>query len=345
MGRAAGRKLTIADVARRAGVSKGSVSLAFNGRPGVSDDTRRRIVAVADELGWRPDARGRALSQSRAFAIGLVMARDPVHMAADPFFPQLLAGVEGELRGSEYVLVLSMVRDERAEAETYTRLAERGRVDGVLLTDARIDDPRYRLVTELGLEAVVIGNPDPASGLIAVTSDERSAIARAVGALVELGHRKIAHVSGPLSYIHASERHAAWRDALLAAGLPPGRSFESDFTHHGGALATRELLGRGDSPTAILYASDLMAIAGLEVAREMGVDVPEQLSIVGFDDIPLAAHVRPSLTTMRQDHVLKGSAATRRLLQRMRGRAVTPVEIPSAELIVRESIGPAPRSA
>jgi DNA-binding LacI/PurR family transcriptional regulator len=336
------RRPTIADVARSAGVSKGSVSLALNGRPGVSDATRVRIMAAADELGWRPSARAKALSESRALAIGLILARDAAHLAADPFFPQLLSGIETELSGSGYVLVLSVVPDERIELETYTRLARDGRIDGVLLTDARLDDARYSLVAELGLAAVVIGHPDPASGLPAVTSDQRTAVARAVGKLVALGHRRIAHVSGMASLVHSAERFAAWRDALLVAGLTPSGYVESDFTHEGGADATRRLLAETQPPTAIMYSNDLMAIGGLGVARELGVRVPQDLSIIGFDDVPIAVHVHPSLTTIRQDFVFAGAAATRRLLQRLEGLPISPVGIPDPQLIIRDSIGPAP---
>ena len=315
------------------------MSLALNGRPGVSDATRQRIVDIADQLGWRPSVRGKALSESRALAIGLVMARATEQLASDPFFAQLLAGIEAELGASGYVLVLSVVADEQTELETYTRLVRDGRIDGVLLTDARLADPRYPLMAALGLEAVVIGQPDPSSGLAAVTSDQRVGIARAVGKLVDLGHRHIAHVSGPTALVHSAERQAAWRDALLAAGLPPGEVIEGDFTHDSGVRSTRALLTRPDPPTAILYANDLMAIGGLAVARELHVRVPDDLSIIGFDDVPIAEHVHPSLTTIRQDFVLIGAAATRRLLERLRGDPVTPIGLPDPQLIVRESIG------
>lgn len=337
-----GRRPTIQDVARHAGVSKGAVSLALNGRPGVSDATRQRIVASVEALGWRPSARARALSESRAFAIGLILARPPGQLASDPFFAQLLAGVETELVDAGYVLVLSVVGDPDSEAETYRRLAQDGRVDGVLLTDARIDDPRYALVAELGLEAVVVGHPPPESGLPGVAADERMAIARAVGALVDLGHEHIAHVAGLAELVHSAERRAAWRDALLAAGLPAGQVVDGDFTVEGGARATRRLLGGRRPPTAILYANDLMASAGLRVARQLGVGVPEDLSIVGFDDIPLAEHVHPGLTTIRQDPVAAGRAAARLLLHRLRGERLPVPALPEPVLVMRDSIGPPP---
>ncbi len=325
-------------------MSKGAVSLALNDRPGVSDATRKRIADAADALGWRPSARAKALSQSRGFAVGLILARPSGQLATDPFFGQLLAGVESELAAAGYVLVFSVVDDAEAEAETYRRLADEGRVDGVLLTDVRIDDPRYALVAELGLEAVVVGRPHPASPLPGIAADERTAIARAVGVLVELGHTSIAHISGPPELVHSAERQSAWSDALLAAGLPAGRVVDGDFTADGGARATRLLLKsrRPPPPTAILYANDLMAMAGLRVARELGVRVPEDLSVVGFDDTPLAELVEPPLTTIRQDPVAAGVAAARVLLGRLRGEPLPIPDLPADVLIVRESIGPAP---
>jgi DNA-binding LacI/PurR family transcriptional regulator len=337
------RRPTIDDVARRAGVSKGAVSLALNERPGVSDDTRRRILAAADELGWRPSARARALSESRALAVGLVLARPPSQLASDPFFAQLLAGVEAALAPKGYALVLSVVHEGGAEADTYRRLAEDGRIDGVLLTDVRVDDPRYGLIANLGLEAVVVGLRDASCPFPGVAVDERATIARAVDHLVRLGHTRIAHVSGPPKLVHAAERRRAWRDALAASGLSPGRALSGGFTGEGGARATRQLLERADRPTAIVYGSDLMAIAGLSVARQLGLHVPDDLSVVGFDDIPLAEHLAPPLTTIRQDPIAAGRAAARLLLARLRGEAAVTPALPPPFLVVRESTGPAPR--
>jgi DNA-binding LacI/PurR family transcriptional regulator len=341
------RRPTIDDVARHAGVSKGAVSLALNGRPGVSDATRRRIAASAEALDWRPSARAKALSESRALAIGLIVARSPSQLASDPFFAALLAGVEAELASAGYALVLSVVGDAAAEDETYRRLVDDGRVDGVLLADARVDDPRCAVVAELGLEAVVLGHSDPISGLPGVAADERPALARVVDALVDLGHHHVGHVSGPATLVHANERRDAWHDALAAAGLPAGPLTEGDFTGAGAARATRRLLERRRPPTAILYANDLMAIAGLRVARELGLRVPRDVSVVGFDDIPLAEHVHPPLTTIRHDPVAAGAAAARLLLQRLRGESAPPPELPAAELVMRESIARArtPRAA
>jgi len=339
------RRPTIDDVARNAGVSKGAVSLALNGRPGVSEATRERIAAAAEALGWRPSARAKALSESRALAIGLIVARSTSPLPADPSFAALLAGVEDELGSAGYALVVSVVADAQAEAETYRRLAHDGRVDGVLLTDARVDDPRDALVNELGLEAVVVGPSDARSALPGVAADERGPLALAVGALAELGHRRIGHVTGPATLAQTAVRLEAWRAALAAAELPAGPVAGGDFTGEGGARATRRLLQRRDPPTAIVYASDLMAIAGLRVAGELGLRVPRDLSIIGFDDVPLAEHVHPPLTTIRQHPVAMGAVAARLLLQRLRGEPLAVPELPEPQLITRESIARAPRAA
>jgi DNA-binding LacI/PurR family transcriptional regulator len=336
----AARRPTIADVARRAGVSKGAVSLALNDRPGLSDATRLRIRAVAEELGWRPSARARALSEARALAVGIVLPHPP----SGPYFGRLVAGMEAELAASGYALVLSVPEGASEEEAAYRRLADEGRIDGVLLTDSRFDDPRYELVRGLGLDAVVVGRPGPACPFPGVASDERTTIARAVGHLAELGHTRIAHVAGPAALVHAAERRDAWRDALLAARLPAGRAVAGGFTGSGGAKATRTLLRARDRPTAIVYASDVMAIGGLGVARELGLRVPEDVSIVGFDDIPLAALVTPPLTTIRQDPVAAGRAATRLLLARLRDGPVEVPTLPPPALVVRASTGPAARA-
>ncbi|MBM0255684.1 LacI family DNA-binding transcriptional regulator [Micromonospora sp. 4G55] len=216
------RRPTIIDVARAAGVSKGAVSFALNGRPGVAEETRRRILAVAKELGWTPSHRARALSTSRAFAVGLVLARPPELLGADPFFPAFIAGVERVLAEQSQALVLQVVTSQRAEEDGYRRLAADGRVDGVFLLDLRVADPRIALLEELGLPAVTLGRPDVASPFPAVLVDDRPGIAAAVRHLVELGHRHVAHVAGPDHFLHGSARRDAWENALRDAGLSPG---------------------------------------------------------------------------------------------------------------------------
>jgi len=338
------RRTTIQDVARLAGVSNGAVSLALSGQAGVADSTRERIIAAADELGWRPSIGARALLSSRAFAVGLILARDPELLGADPFFPNFIAGVESELAERRYALVLQVVRDEPdAEAEAYRRLAQEGRVDGVFLTDLRRDDRRIPLVRKLELLAIAIGSPSPVAPIPSVGIDDRVGVGDAVRHLLSLGHRRIAFVGGTPGYVHSASRLAAFRQAHRQGSAEPGRVVTADFTGAGGAAATAGLLDDPDRPTAIVYANDLMAIAGMSVAAQRRIDVPGELSIVGFDDIALAAHMNPPLTTVRQDVPSWGRAAAAALLALIEGREVASTALPLPELVLRATTAPPPK--
>lgn len=328
-----------------AGVSNGAVSLALSGQAGVAESTRKRIIAAADELRWRPSIGARALLSSRAFAVGLILARDPELLAADPFFPVFIAGVESELAQRNYALVLQVVRDEpRAEGEAYRRLAQQARVDGVFLTDLHVDDRRIALVQDLELRAIAIGSPSPAAPIPAVGVDDRVGVREAVGHLLSLGHRRIAFVGGTPGYVHSASRLAAWRQAHRQAGVVPGRVMTADFTGAGGAAATARLLDGPNPPTAIVYANDLMAIAGMSVAAQRGIDVPGALSVVGFDNIPLAAHLNPPLTTVSQDVLGWGRAAAAALLSLIEDREVPVAGLPPSQLVLRATTAPPGRT-
>ena len=331
---------TITDVARIAGVSKAAVSFALNDRPGVAADTRARILAVARDLGWTPSLRGRALSVSRALAVGLVIARTPETLGADPFFGYFISGIETVLSERGYALMLQVVGDEQSEHESYRQLAANGRVDGLFLTDMRVDDLRPQLLEDLGLPTVVIG-PVPRNGpWSAVNIDDQLGIVAAVEHLVALGHQRIAHVSGPSELVHSVSRRTAWMRAVSDAGLPPGPCITADFSAQGGADATTALLGLNEPPTAIVYANDLMAIAGMSTAISLGVEVPGQLSVTGFDDAPLSAYIQPALTTVRTDVVGWGRAAARQLLAVVDHETGSDIDLPSPEFVIRASTAP-----
>jgi DNA-binding LacI/PurR family transcriptional regulator len=329
---------TIADVARRAGVSKGAVSFALNGRPGLAQPTVDRILAAADELGWRPSNRARALSVSKAFALGLVITRDPAVLSSDPFFPAFIAGVESVLAQRGQSLVLQVVTPGEDEAAGYRRLAQDGRVDGVFLSDLRHEDPRIGLLTALGLPAVTLNRPESDSPFPAVCLDDRPGTIAVVEHLIGLGHRRIAHVAGPPAFVHATAREEAFVTALERVGLEPVAIEGGDFTAAGGTEATKRLLALPEPPTAIVYANDRMAIAGIGAAHEAGLDVPGRLSVAGFDDSELAEFVHPALTTVRADPFSFGEAAARTLnLLIDDGAEVADVELPPARLVVRRS--------
>jgi LacI family transcriptional regulator, repressor for deo operon, udp, cdd, tsx, nupC, and nupG len=328
---------TIVDVARHAGVSTAAVSFALNDRPGVAAHTRRRILDVAKELGWEPSASARSLGGKREYALGLVIARDPLVLGADPFFMAFIAGVETELSARGQALLLQVVGDDPAqEADRYRHLARSERVDGVFLTDLRPSDPRIALVQELGLQAVTLNRPDVPSPFPAVSQDDGPGVAAAVRHLAQLGHERVAYVAGRQDFLHGSHRLAVWCAAMAELDLASDLVQTTDFTAAAGAHATRALLTGADIPTAIVFANDTMAIAGLTVAHELGFSPPHGLSLVGYEDSELAAHVYPSLTSVRSDPVGWGRTATRVLLDAIEGRAAD-VELEPARLVVRAS--------
>jgi DNA-binding LacI/PurR family transcriptional regulator len=330
-------KVTIADVAREAGVSKGLVSFALNDRPGVSAETRARILQVAGSLGWTPSLRARSLSSKRSFALGLVIARDPEVLGSDPFFTSFIAGVETILAPEGLALVLSVVPDEATELQTYRTLVADGRVDGVFLSDLRRDDARIPCLAELGLPAVTLGRPEQPSPFPAVSIDDTHGVSQSVRHLVELGHRRIAHVAGSPAMLHGGRRREAFSDAMRAAGLGDGQVVETDFSIAAGADATRALLSQPEPPTAIVFASDPMAIAGIGVAQELGIKVPDDVSITGFDDIEFARYVYPALTTVGATPLVWGRTAATTLLGLIRTGKADDVDLPAARLIVRGS--------
>ncbi|MDN5900950.1 MAG: LacI family transcriptional regulator, partial [Brachybacterium sp.] len=305
-------RATIGDVARHAGVSKGTVSLAYSGKRPVSEETRRRIFSAAAELNWTASHRARALATSRTGAIGLVMARDPEVLATDAFFSKFLSGCERVLAEHDMGLMLHAVTTAEAEHLVYERLAA-GRADGVILLDVEIDDPRFALVQRLGLPAVVLSAHEPTrgetAGLPTVFSDDSPAVTELVALMAEAGHTRIAHVAGPAHYIHGRIRQEAFSAAMRERGLDDSLVIEGDFTASSGRDATAQLLDLPQPPTAILFANDMMAIAGLSLARSRGVRVPEDLSLSGYDDSELSAHLSPALTTVSTGAVQRGELA------------------------------------
>ncbi len=321
------RRPTIDDVARRAGVSSAAVSFAMNGRPGVAEATRSRILRAAEELGWRPSTHARALTQARARAIGLLLSRPVEQLEVDPFFVRFLAGIERTLARSDHALVLRVIdSDEPLDLDVYVRLAASGRVDGFLLCDVELDDDRFELLAGLGLAAVVAGHPVSPCPFPWLETRHARGIAMAVEHLVGLGHRRIGFVGGPERYEHVQARLAVWREALAAAGLPEG---PVAFGDPGSVLAA--------GPTAIVHSSDMLAAAGLRAAHAAGVSVPEQLSITGFDDSPIATLGSPPITSVRVDYAQFGEAAAAALLATIAREDPPAFEPAMPELVVRAS--------
>jgi DNA-binding LacI/PurR family transcriptional regulator len=336
------RRPTISDIARLAGVSKGAVSYALNNRPGVSETTRARVLRIADELGWIPNSTARALSGSRADSVGLVLSRSPSSLGVDTFFLDFLAGLESELAPRRVALLLQLVSDHEAAAEVYRRWWQGRRVDGVLVMDLFDVDCRLAAVREIGLPALVVGGPEGVDGLDCLWSDDAGAMADAVAYLAGLGHRRIARVAGPSQMHHTTARTEAFHATAAAKGVSDVRVVHGDFSDVLGTQVTRTLLGSTPRPTAVVYDDNVMAVAGLGVAAELGLTVPGDVSLLAWDDSPLCRMTRPPLSAMSRDVTRFGAQAGRLLLQVVDGERVGPVGGDPATLAVRASTGPPP---
>jgi DNA-binding LacI/PurR family transcriptional regulator len=314
------RRPTIDDVAARAGVSSAAVSFAMNGRPGVGEDTRRRILAVAEELGWHPSAHARGLAQARARAIGLLLARPLEQLEVDPFFVRFLAGVERTLARTDHALLLRVSGE--ADLDAYDRLAASGRVDGFLLCDVEVDDPRFE---RIALPAVVAGHPVSPCPFPWVETEHARGVAAAVGHLVELGHRRIGFCGADERLEYVQARLRVWRETLGADGPvvfgDPAPLLEHDVT-------------------AIVCTSDVLAVAALAAARDRG----REVSITGFDDSPLAALSSPPLTSVRIDYAEFGEAAAAALLAAIDSQPAPAFRGTPPRLVVRASTAPPPGS-
>ncbi|GHJ41370.1 LacI family DNA-binding transcriptional regulator [Streptomyces sp. TS71-3] len=337
------RRPTIKEVATAAGVSTAAVSQAFNQKGRLSAGTRQRILDTAVRLGWSPSAPAAALRSSRTRTLALVVRRPADVLGADPHFSELITGLEGELAPRGYGLLLHLVAGVQEENLVYERFAAEGRVDGAVLTDARTDDTRPALLARHGLPAVMLGAPDRTAPVPVVGLGHQGAgIAEAVRHLIGLGHRRIGYVAGPAELQHTRMRHGVFEAELRAAGLRPFAVLHTDFTERAAVAATEALLDAPNRPTAIVYANDSMAVCGIGTAQRAGLRVPGDLSVIGYDNLPLGHWLHPRLTTVDQQVQRVGAAAARLLLARC-GEDVEELPLDGRpRLVARESTGPAP---
>ena len=338
------RRPTIADIARRAGVTKAAVSFALNGQPGVSAATRERILAIADEIGFEPSSAARALSDGRAGAFGLIIDRPARTLGSEAFFMQLISGIQAELAQNHITLLFTMAEDQAEEIRMYRTWWAQRKVDGVFLVDLQVRDRRIRALEELGIPAVVLGTPRGSGSLPAVWQDDRAATEAVVSHLAGLGHRRIARVGGFARYWHSKLRTDSLAQVARAAGIE-AVSVAADYTAEHGAEATRDLLKQPGRPTAILYDNDVMAVAGLGAAQRMGVRVPADLSIVAWDDSTLCELVHPALTALRRDIPAAGANAARMLREAVEGGQPDHFQEPPPVLLARDSAGHVPGHA
>jgi DNA-binding LacI/PurR family transcriptional regulator len=333
-------RVTIADVASAAGVSKTAVSFAFNSPERLGHATLERVLGVAQDLGYTPHPAARALSMRRSGTIGVLIPQRLSTVFANPFLGELIQGL-GELC-EEHDLTLLLVPPLNGSLEGAIRQAS---VDGFISLGLSPDDSALAVLDRIGIPTVLIDSEgSPAHP--AVNVDDAGGARAAAGHLLELGHRRLAILVLPpaRSQVHSTptavRRLAGYRAAITEAGVPAPHSVIAGISVAAGARAFDSLPKGKHRPTGVLAMSDMAAIGVVTAAQASGLLVPDDLSVVGFDDVPACAWTNPPLTTVRQPIVEKGRMAARLLIQSMKGKSVESPAPLSTSLIVRGSTAP-----
>ncbi len=331
-------RATIADVAERSGVSTATVSRVLSGAVPARDATRERVLAAARDLDYRPSGIARALKRSETRTIGLLITD-----IGNPFFPQIVRAIEDEAHQRGYGVVLCNAADDPDRELAYLDILLERRVDGLIVASARTTRRHADRLASVPMPVVLVNSDVAADGLPGITVAHRHGARMAAEHLLALGHRRLAHVTAPSSQAAAArQRLAGVTDALRAAGLNPSSLLVAGGDEHvdGGARATELLLAEHPAPTGIVCYNDLTAVGALRAIHAAGLRVPHDVSVVGFDDIELAAWTDPPLTTIRQPTDALGRWAVERLTAAEPPIRAAERVVLEPTLVVRGSTGP-----
>jgi len=335
---------TLEDVARLAGVSRSTVSRVINDHPSVRSETRERVWQAIHRSSYQPHAVARSLVTRRTQIIGMVIPETVTTLFTAPFFPLLLRGDTEACNAHHYQLLLTLFNDPAGQEEIYQRTLRNGYLDGVIVASASQDDPLIPDLLHDRVPFVSVGR-HPNERVHYVDVDNVGGARMAVEHLIRLGHRRIATITGPLDMSAGQDRLEGYRQALQAHHVPVEERLivEGDFTEGRGMVGMQQLLPA--SPSAVFAASDMMAIGALKALRQAGRQVPQDIALIGFDDIPAASVIEPALTTVRQPIERMGSMAVEVLLSVLDGASGE--EAPAhriifpPELAIRASCGSA----
>jgi DNA-binding LacI/PurR family transcriptional regulator len=337
------RKVTLEDMAVQLGVARSTVSRALRDDPQIAVGTRERVRRLADQLGYHPNAAARALTHRSAGIIGLMLPRSSAFVFANPYFSELLKGVAEVAESAGYPLLLST--DPRPDFERW--LGE-GRVDGLILLGSSVQEedlPRLAAMIEAGMPVVFLHAPPRQLSAVTIGSNERAGIWQALSYLKQTGHRRVAYLAGPRDSSYARRRERAYRTGVETFGLEAAETLRryGDDTLDSGRRLCRHLLDDGVAFDAVLANNDLVAIGACQALEAAGIAVPDRVSVIGFDDTPVAALYRPALSTIRQPILELGERAMEALLALIDGERPESMRL-ATRLVVRQSTRPLERS-
>lgn len=328
---------TVKDVAERAGVSPSTVSRVIANHPRISEATKQRVRSVMRELNYYPNAIARSLVRQRSQTIGVALSRSAEAALANPFFPEVLRGIGSVAQQARYTIMLTTATTYEQEHAQCMELLRQRRVDGLILLTSRRDDPLVRELQQESYPFVVVGRV-PDNTVRCVNNDNVAASYEAATHLIQLGHEHIGFLGGPADFIVSGDRLAGYKKALEDAGLVYRSELvqETDFSYQQGLTTSRSLLRTGDV-TAILAIDDMLALGALAAAAEAGLRVPDEVSIVGFNDTPVCPHVAPALTSVSIPIFEMGAEAARILCSVLAGEMSVESVLLPARLVVRLS--------
>lgn len=335
-----GRRVSIKDIARLAGVSHSTVSRALRGSSLVNGETTAEIQRIADEHGFRVSAVARSLATSRTNTFGIV-----VTSISDPFVAEVVSAIESQALAHDYSVFLANSQADPVRELKVVQSLEARRVDGIVVVASRVGALYGDEFERMGIPIVLLNNQHPSQFAHSVIIDNLEGARSAVNHLINLGHRDIAYLGDRLGYSSDTERFSGYRSALDAADIPfePSLVVHGDGKAEGGFEATARLLQDRQAPTAVVCYNDMTALGALKAIRAHGLKVPADISIVGFDDLPLALYTDPPLTTIHQPKQEMGRLAVNLLLQLIAGEHEGHDIRAKAHLVIRESTA-APRN-
>lgn len=329
---------TMKEIAQRAGVSKSTVSRALSGDPRVNEETRAKILKIAQELDYRPNILAQALAMKRTNMIGVMIPKAP-RSVADPFFLEFLGGIGDVATRMGFGLMLPAFRG--TSTDEFREVFAGRRVDGVILTEPETDDDRIDYLRRQGVPFVFQGDPRKAGEDISwVDVDNSEAAFAAVDHLLSLGHTRIASIAGEDKLVSGTLRRSGYERAIHSRGidLDPQLVAVGDFTESGGYKAAQILLERGIQFTAVFAANDLMAIGAIRCFKDQGISIPDDISVIGFDGTRLSKYVDPPLTTVQLPIAKLGEVAAELLIDGIRGKSENGREVVLPfQVLVRDS--------
>ncbi len=326
--------ISIKDIAKAAGVSHSTVSRALSDSPLVNEETKRRILKLAEEMGYSPSAIARGLVTKRTRTFGLVITS-----IADPFVAEIVRGIEETALDHGYSLILCQSQAEPQREMAAVKMLREKRVDAIIVTASRVGNLYMPLLEEIRVPIVLINNQQEGRYVYSVATDNVQGGKLAGRYLLELGHRRVGYIAGPDDITSSADRLEGCRQAFKEQGLELNMIVSGNGCTDGGQAGMQKLLSAPSPPTAVFCYNDMTAIGALLAAKEMGYHVPQDISIMGYDDIDLAAYVDPPLTTIAQQRYEMGRMATEMALTLANDEADAAVEdvLLSGRLVARRS--------